>query len=103
MPSIAYSTKVSSNAGRAGFLQTPDLIPFFNQLFEVIHGNQAPLPPFTEESARQKVRMAEDAWNTRDPDRVVLVYTQDTRWRNRAEFPTGREEVRQFLARKWAK
>jgi uncharacterized protein len=62
-----------------------------------------PLPPFTEESARQKVRMAEDAWNTRDPDRVVLVYTQDTRWRNRAEFPTGREEVRRFLARKWAR
>lgn len=62
-----------------------------------------PLPPFTEESARQKVRMAEDAWNTRDPDRVVLVYTPDTRWRNRAEFPVGREEVRQFLARKWAR
>ncbi len=61
-----------------------------------------PLPPFTEESARQKVRMAEDAWNTRDPGRVVRVYAQDTRWRNRAEFPTGREEVRQFLARKWA-
>lgn len=61
-----------------------------------------PVPPFTEESARQKVRMAEDAWNTRDPERVVLVYTQDTRWRNRAEFPAGREEVRQFLARKWA-
>jgi hypothetical protein len=47
--------------------------------------------------------MAEDAWNTRDPDRVVLVYTPDTRWRNRAEFPVGREEVRQFLTRKWAK
>ncbi len=62
-----------------------------------------PVPPFTEDSARQKVRMAEDAWNTRDPDRVVLVYTPDTRWRNRAEFPVGREEVRQFLARKWAR
>jgi nuclear transport factor 2 (NTF2) superfamily protein len=62
-----------------------------------------PLPPFTEESARQKVRMAEDAWNTRDPDRVVLVYTPDTRWRNRAEFPTGRKEVLQFLMRKWAR
>ena len=56
-----------------------------------------PVPPFTEDSARQKVRMAEDAWNTRDPDRVVLVYTPDTRWRNRAEFPVGRDEVRQFL------
>ena len=62
-----------------------------------------PVPPFTEESARQKVRMAEDAWNTRDPDRVVLVYTPDTRWRNRAEFPVGRDEIRQFLSRKWAR
>jgi nuclear transport factor 2 (NTF2) superfamily protein len=62
-----------------------------------------PVPPFNEDSAKQKVRMAEDAWNTRDPDRVVLVYTPDTRWRNRAEFPEGREAVRQFLQRKWAK
>jgi uncharacterized protein len=62
-----------------------------------------PLPPFTAETAAQKVRMAEDAWNSRDPDRVVLVYTPDTRWRNRAEFPVGREEVRRFLQRKWAK
>jgi nuclear transport factor 2 (NTF2) superfamily protein len=62
-----------------------------------------PLPPFTPDTARQKVRMAEDAWNTRDPDKVVLVYTEDTRWRNRAEFPVGREQVRQFLQRKWAK
>jgi uncharacterized protein len=65
--------------------------------------NKAPLPPFTPETAAQKVRMAEDAWNTRDPDRVVLVYTEDTRWRNRTEFPTGREQVREFLQRKWAK
>jgi len=62
-----------------------------------------PLPPFTTESAAQKVRMAEDAWNSRDPDRVVLVYTPDTRWRNRAEFPVGREQVREFLVRKWAR
>ncbi|MBT3059051.1 MAG: nuclear transport factor 2 family protein [Candidatus Thiodiazotropha sp.] len=62
-----------------------------------------PLPPFDRESATLKVRMAEDAWNTRDPDRVVLVYTEDTQWRNRAEFPRGREEVRQFLQRKWAR
>ena len=62
-----------------------------------------PLPPFNPDSARQKVRLAEDAWNTRDSDRVVLVYTEDTRWRNRAEFPVGREQVRQFLQRKWAK
>lgn len=62
-----------------------------------------PIPPFTTETATQKVRMAEDAWNTRDPDRVVLVYTEDTRWRNRVEFPIGREQVREFLVRKWAK
>jgi nuclear transport factor 2 (NTF2) superfamily protein len=65
--------------------------------------SKPPLPPFTVETAQQKVRMAEDAWNSRDPDRVVLVYTEDTRWRNRAEFPVGREQVRQFLLRKWAK
>jgi uncharacterized protein len=62
-----------------------------------------PLPPFTIETATHKVRLAEDAWNTRDPDCVVLVYSEDTRWRNRAEFPRGREEVRRFLVRKWAK
>jgi nuclear transport factor 2 (NTF2) superfamily protein len=65
--------------------------------------SKPPLPPYTPASAAQKVRLAEDAWNTRDPDRVVLVYTEDTRWRNRAEFPDGREQVRQFLQRKWAR
>jgi uncharacterized protein len=65
--------------------------------------SKPPVPPFTVDTAAQKVRMAEDAWNTRDPDRVVLVYTEDTRWRNRAEFPVGREAVRQFLVRKWAR
>ena len=62
-----------------------------------------PLPPFTFETATQKVRMAEDAWNTRDPDVVVRVYTDDTRWRNRAEFPRGRDQVHAFLQRKWAR
>lgn len=62
-----------------------------------------PLPPFTAESAVQKVRLAEDAWNSRDPDRVVGVYTDDTVWRNRAEFPVGREQVHEFLVRKWAR
>lgn len=60
-----------------------------------------PVPPFDRESATQKVRMAEDAWNSRDPDRVVLVYTPDTRWRNRSEFLHGREAVHAFLVRKW--
>jgi len=62
-----------------------------------------PLPPFTEQTAVQKVRLAEDAWNSRDPARVVQVYTPDTVWRNRAEFPVGREEVQRFLERKWAR
>ncbi len=62
-----------------------------------------PLPPFTVETATLKVRLAEDAWNSRDPARVALVYTEDTRWRNRVEFPVGREQVRQLLARKWAR
>ena len=62
-----------------------------------------PLPPFSAETAAQKARLAEDAWNSRDPDRVVQVYTEDTVWRNRAEFPVGREQVRQFLQRKWAR
>jgi hypothetical protein len=62
-----------------------------------------PFPPFTAETARQKVRMAEDAWNTCDPERVALGYSIDTKWRNRAEFLSGREEVKAFLRRKWAK
>jgi nuclear transport factor 2 (NTF2) superfamily protein len=62
-----------------------------------------PFPPFTAETARQKVRMAEDAWNTRDPERVALAYSIDTKWRNRAEFLNGREEVKAFLRRKWAR
>lgn len=59
------------------------------------------VPPFTRETAIAKVRRAEDAWNTRDPQRVALAYTVDSRWRNRAEFINGREEIIQFLTRKW--
>ncbi|MBV9148208.1 MAG: nuclear transport factor 2 family protein [Acidobacteria bacterium] len=62
-----------------------------------------PLPPFTLESAKQKVRMAEDAWNSREPERVAGAYTEDSRWRNRAEFFQGREAIVAFLRRKWAK
>ncbi|GAP36260.1 nuclear transport factor 2 family protein [Piscinibacter sakaiensis] len=62
-----------------------------------------PLPPFSAETARQKVRAAEDAWNSRDAARVAGVYTPDTRWRNRVEFPVGRAEVQAFLERKWAR
>jgi nuclear transport factor 2 (NTF2) superfamily protein len=60
-----------------------------------------PLPPFTPETAAQKARAAEDAWNTRDPARVVLAYTEDSRWRNRSEFFRGREAIAAFLRRKW--
>ncbi|MFJ2994128.1 DUF1348 family protein [Pandoraea sp. NPDC087047] len=60
-----------------------------------------PFPPFTRETAIQKVRMAEDGWNSRDPARVALAYTVDSRWRNRAEFPRGREQIVEFLTRKW--
>jgi nuclear transport factor 2 (NTF2) superfamily protein len=62
-----------------------------------------PLPPFDATSAAQKARMAEDAWNSRDPERVSLAYTPDSRWRNRAEFIAGREEIVKFLRRKWAR
>ena len=60
------------------------------------------VPPFTEETARRKVQIAEDLWNTRDPDRVVLAYTEDSEWRNRTEFLKGREAIREFLRRKWS-
>lgn len=62
-----------------------------------------PAPPFTRESAIEKVRLAEDAWNTRDPERVALAYTVDSRWRNRAEFINGRQEIVAFLSRKWSR
>ena len=64
--------------------------------------SRPPLPPFNQETAAQKVRMAEDGWNSRDPQRVSLVYTLDSEWRNRSEFPKGREQIIAFLTRKWA-
>jgi nuclear transport factor 2 (NTF2) superfamily protein len=63
---------------------------------------RAPIPPFTRADAIKKVRMAEDAWNTRDPTKVAMAYTPDTKWRNRSEFLSGRDEVVSFLTRKWA-
>jgi uncharacterized protein len=62
-----------------------------------------PVPPFTEETARQKVQAAEDAWNTRDPERVAAAYTEDSQWRNRYEFLTGRPAIVEFLTRKWGR
>lgn len=63
--------------------------------------SRPPLPPFTIETAKAKVQAAEDAWNTRDPERVALAYTEDSVWRNRAEFFQGRDKIREFLTRKW--
>jgi nuclear transport factor 2 (NTF2) superfamily protein len=65
--------------------------------------SRPPLPPFSIETAIQKVRMAEDAWNSRDPHRVAQAYTVDSQWRNRAEFPKGRDQIEEFLQRKWAR
>jgi len=65
--------------------------------------NRPPLPPFTAETAAEKARLAEDAWNSRDPHRVAQAYTIDSAWRNRAEFIDGRDEIERFLTRKWAR
>ena len=65
--------------------------------------DRPPLPPFTRDTASQKVRMAEDGWNSRDPARVALAYTLNSRWRNRAEFIEGRESIQAFLTGKWAR
>lgn len=65
--------------------------------------SRPPLPPFSLETATQKVRLAEDGWNSRDPARVALAYSEDTRWRNRSEFCQGRAAAEQFLERKWAR
>ena len=67
------------------------------------HPSRPPRPPFTAESAARKVRLAEDAWNTRDPRRVSLAYTPDSRWRNRSRFLAGREAIVEFLTEKWAR
>lgn len=70
--------------------------------FQMEH-QRSPVPPFTLETALQKVQAAEDAWNSRDPEKVCMAYTMDTEWRNRTEFINGREAVKDFLKRKWAK
>lgn len=69
----------------------------------MITETKPPLPPFDRDSANIKIRLAEDAWNSRDPEKIVQVYAHDTYWRNRSEFLTGREEVKAFLKRKWEK
>jgi nuclear transport factor 2 (NTF2) superfamily protein len=69
----------------------------------ITENKKIPFPPFTMETALQKVQIAEDAWNTKDPEKVCLAYTIDTEWRNRTDFINGREEVKQFLKQKWEK
>jgi hypothetical protein len=80
-------------------IQDLDIIDPASDIVEV----RPPLPPFTRESALQKVRLAEDGWNSRAPEKVALAYSQDSRWRNRTEFATGRREIVAFLTRKWAR
>lgn len=70
---------------------------------ESADARRPPLPPFTRDAAARKVRLAEDAWNLRDPEKVALAYTPDSRWRNRAEFINGREEIIAFLKHKWSR
>jgi nuclear transport factor 2 (NTF2) superfamily protein len=72
-------------------------------MMSLMENLRPPVPPFSHETAIQKVRLAEDGWNSRDADKVAQVYSLDTQWRNRAEFISGREEAREFLKRKWAK
>ena len=97
-----------------GTINPCDLIDYDEgriSLDQVLHNHEAkvqgesrpPLPPFTRETAIQKVRMAEDAWNTRNPEKVAFAYTMESRWRNRSEFFRGRREIVQFLLRKWGK
>jgi nuclear transport factor 2 (NTF2) superfamily protein len=71
--------------------------------FRIMENKRYPLPPFTMETALQKVQAAENTWNTKDPEKVSLAYTVDTKWRNRTDFINGREEVKAFLTRKWQK
>jgi len=73
-----------------------------NPNLSVLEQARPPLPPFTRETASHKVRMAEDSWNSRNSEKVALAYTVNSRWRNRAEFPTGRAQIVEFLRRKWA-
>jgi uncharacterized protein len=70
---------------------------------QALEMNRPPLPPFTAETATQKARLAEDAWNTRDPAKVALAYSLDSIWRNRAEFLRGRQAIEAFLTRKWSR
>jgi nuclear transport factor 2 (NTF2) superfamily protein len=88
---------------RSRTVEQPARAPSTQDQSGAIAERRPPVPPYTRETARQKVRLAEDAWNSRDPAKVALAYTRDSHWRNRAEFVNGRQEIIAFLTRKWAK
>jgi nuclear transport factor 2 (NTF2) superfamily protein len=88
---------------RTGLVDSAGFSPITNHQSLITMSARPPLPPFTLETAIQKARLAEDAWNSRDPERVALAYTPDSHWRNRAEFFDGRPAIIAFLRRKWAK
>jgi Protein of unknown function (DUF1348) len=90
-------------AERAARTQTPNAVENCYERRPPMSNTRPPLPPFDFETAVQKVRQAEDAWNTRDPERVALAYTEDSRWRNWAEFFRGSRAIVEFLKRKWAR
>jgi nuclear transport factor 2 (NTF2) superfamily protein len=100
---LAAAKFVASILGVDSISPEPDTGKFNQSKLCSMSNLRPPLPPFTEETARQKVQIAEDAWNTRDPERVAQAYTPVTEWRNRAEFVNGGSEVVAFLRRKWAK
>lgn len=88
--------------GRPANTGLPLPLPIIEYRREAMN-TRPPLPPFTDESARQKVQLAEDAWNSRNPERVALAYTEDSEWRNRSEFVNGRPAIIELLQRKWAR
>src|ERR1700761_4017727 len=103
---ITCSPAIRPDRGRTRSTRSRVWCSSFPNISEHVSGepmDRPPLPPFTQETAAQKARMAEDAWNSRDPVRVSGAYTADSRWRNRAEFFQGTQAIQEFLTRKWAR
>jgi uncharacterized protein DUF1348 len=103
MAAISLSTDEIAARVRELMDMPKESIPGEEIMATAMTPGRPPFPPFTRDSAIQKVRLAEDGWNTRDPAKVALAYAIDSRWRNRAEFVNGRNEIIAFLSRKWAK
>ena len=99
---LPSNSQLTKNSGMLSHKHN-HLAPLKEYLMTTIQATRPPLPPFTRESAIQKVRLAEDGWNSRDAAKVALAYSIDTNWRNRSEFIKGREEAQRFLERKWNK